>query len=367
MQKLQRERRKIFLTVFALSLFGLLMIYEASSIYALRLTGDSGYFFKRQLVYFLLGIGFFFGTLAVDIEFLRKRSAVILGINLFLLVLALLVGKQVGGARRWLSLFGFGIQPSEFLKFSFLLYAVDYLYRKRGFIRNFSRGILPLLVIGGISAFLIVLGPDLGTVMFWLGWLFLMLFIANARKKHLLYLVLVGMLAAGALVKVYPYRMQRITSYLNPWADSQGSGFQLIQSQISYGAGGIAGVGLGESRQKFLFLPAAHTDFIFSIIAEEFGFIGVSIVLGLFFFLFSSMFELTLRIGDPFRRMLVMGIVLITGSEVIVNIGVSCGLFPTKGLSLPFVSYGGSNLIVHYILLGLLFRATKEDENIISH
>ena len=367
MKKLQRERRKIFLIVFGLSLFGLLMIYEASSIYAWRLTGDSAYFFKRQLVYFILGLIAFFSVLAVDLEFLRRKSALLLAVNLIFLALVLIIGRQVGGARRWLSLGGFSIQPSEFLKISFLLYCVDYLCRKGGALRNFHRGMLPLLVVGGVSACLILLAPDLGTVIFWLGWLFLMLFIANARKKHLMFLVLAGLIGGGVLVKLYPYRVQRLTSYLNPWADPHGSGFQLIQSQIAYGSGGITGVGLGASNQKFLFLPAAHTDFVFSIVAEEFGFLGAIGMIGIFFFLFHTMFTLSFRITKPFQRMLCVGIALVMGLEIAVNIGVTCGLFPTKGLSLPFLSYGGSNLIVHYLLLGILFKSTKTDENIISH
>jgi cell division protein FtsW len=172
---------------------------------------------------------------------------------------------------------------------------------------------------------------------------------------------LVGIIASFFLVKFYPYRARRITAYLNPFSDPRGSGFQLIQSQIAYGAGGISGVGFGEGRQKLFFLPAAHTDFIYSIVAEEFGLLGSLGLLALLFLIFHKMFIIAKETKDDFRMAILWGIIFIFFLEVVINIGVSCGLFPTKGLPLPFMSYGGSNLVVHFILLGLFFNASRRE------
>jgi len=208
---------------------------------------------------------------------------------------------------------------------------------------------------------IVVVQPDLGTAIFWVLWTLCVLFLYRAKKKHLGLIVLVGVIAAVFLITFYPYRFRRITGYLNPFADPRDSGFQLIQSQIAYGQGGLFGVGFGESRQKLFFLPAAHTDFIFSIIAEDFGMVGTVFMLLMFFVLFHKMYNIAKTSEDEFRKGLLFGILLIFFLEIVINIGVSCGLFPTKGLSLPFVSYGGSNLIAHYVLLALFFNASRVD------
>lgn len=367
MKTLNRERKIILLLTLVLTLFGLLMIYESSSIYAWKLTGDSAHFFKRQLVYFLFSIFLFFFVLVPDVNFFKKHSHTIILINIILLILVLFVGKKSGGARRWLGFMGLHFQPTEFLKISFLIYCAHYFERKGALLRNFKEGLFPLIVITAVIISLIVLEPDLGSALFWMIWLFLMLFILKSRKRHLFLMCLAGIVICGALVTFYPYRFSRIAAYFNPWQDARGSGFQLIQSQIAYGAGGIGGLGLGESRQKFLFLPAAHTDFIFSIIAEEFGLVGSVVVLVLLFFIFYKMFTIAYRISNPFRRIVCLGGTFIFGLEVIINVGVSCGLFPTKGLPLPFISYGGSNLVVHYILLGLFFNASRDEKSSVSY
>jgi len=366
MNKINRERRVIFLLAFTFTLLGLLMVYEASSIYAWKTKHDYGYFFKKQLIFFLLSIPIFVGMLSIDLESIKKYAFCLLLFNIFLLVLVLVLGKKVGGARRWLSIGGINLQPSELLKVTYLVWSVDYLNRKGALIRNLKEGIFPLFLVTGIVFLLILLEPDLGTPLFWILWLYLMLLIFKAKKRHLLSFLLLGVVLAGVLIKVHPYRFHRIVAYLNPWKDPKGSGFQLIQSQIAYGRGGVLGVGLGESRQKLLFLPAAHTDFIFSIIAEEFGFVGSSLILAMFFVFIFKIFKLGFFIHQTFRRNLCFGIGLILALEILINVGVSCGLFPTKGLPLPFVSYGGTSLVVHYALLGLLFNASRELGNSVA-
>jgi len=359
---MNKERKLLFIFALSFTLFGMLMVYEASSIYAWRLTADGGYFFKRQMVCFFLGLALFFSVLALNLRDLRRYFRPALIFNIILLLIVLLAGKSSGGARRWLSLFGFNLQPSEFLKVSFMLYCTDYLQRKGPLIRNFKKGLLPLFVISGLAFLLVVLEPDLGTVIFLSLWMFAMLFIHNARMRHLVLIFLVGLCLSGILVKLYPYRFARITAYFDPWKDPRGSGFQLIQSQIAYGSGGLWGVGLGESKQKLLYLPAAHTDFIFSIIAEEFGYAGSLALLAFFVFFFMIIMRMAGKMRDPFLSALCRGIGLIFGLEFAINIGVTCGLFPTKGLSLPFISYGGSSLIAHYLLLAVLFNASRQDE-----
>lgn len=367
MREIKKERKRIFLISFALTLFGLLMIYESSSIYAWKLFQDSAYFFKKQLVYFFLSLLLFFAVLAIDLNFIKRHSGKILIFNIFLLLLVLLIGEKLGGARRWLSFLGVYFQPSELLKVSFLIYSARYFERKGALLRSFKEGFCPLAFISAIVIFLVIIEPDFGTAIFWMIWLFLILFILKAKKRHLFSALSCAIIAGVILITLYPYRFSRISAYLNPWRDPKGSGFQLIQSQIAYGGGGIFGLGLGESRQKFLFLPAAHTDFIFSIIAEEFGFWGSIVVLSVLFIFFFKLFNLNNFLSEPFRKNICLGGALIFGLEIVINIGVTCGLFPTKGLPLPFISYGGSNLVVHYLLLGLLFNASRDEKSIVSH
>ncbi len=361
MPDLNKERKWIFLCAVGLTLLGLLVIYEASSVSAWKFTGDQAYYVKRQAGYFAVSLVAFAVVLLLDFKLVRKYFRPLLLLNIALLVFVLILGKKTGGARRWLNFFGFTVQPSEFLKVTFFLYCMDYLQRKGALIRNFRVGLLPLLVVTGAMSLLIVMEPDLGSVIFWALWLFIILFLFNAKKRHLASVLVLGLIVCVALVIFCPYRVSRLVSYLNPWDDPQGSGFQLIQSQIAYGTGGIWGVGLGESKQKFLYLPAAHTDFIFSIIAEEFGFLGSIFMLGLFAVFIFRMLRLSTALQDSFFVRLGQGIAVMFALEICINIGVSCGLLPTKGLSLPFLSYGGSNFMSHFILLGILFNVSRED------
>ena len=359
-EDLKKERRLIFFTVFIITLFGLLMVYESSSVYAFKVAYDATYFFKKQLISFLAALSLFFITLFVDMEFLRRWNKEFLLLTILCLVVVVFLGHKAGGAKRWFYLGSFNIQPSEILKVSFLLYCADYCRRKKGLIKTIGRGLIPLGVILGSTCVLLLLQPDLGTAVFWVIWTIFFLFLFKARGRHLVFILLLGLVLSFFLVKFYPYRLKRVTAYLNPFADPRGSGFQLIQSQIAYGEGGLWGVGLGQGRQKLFFLPASHTDFVFSIIAEEFGLLGAISLLSLFFFLFHKMFKIASASSDDFRSGVLWGVVLIFFLEIAINIGVSCGLLPTKGLPLPFMSYGGSNLVVHYILLGLFFNASRE-------
>ncbi|MBN3040613.1 MAG: putative lipid II flippase FtsW [Candidatus Omnitrophica bacterium] len=362
MKTLKRDRWFIFIVFFALTLFGLLMIYESSSIYAYKYTQDSSYFFKRQFIFFIISLIFFFLTLFLDLDFLKRYNKELLLLVIVCLLFLVSFGKSAGGARRWFNIGGFNIQPSEFLKVAFLCYCSDYLSRKKNLVRNFKSGILPMAIVLGIVCALVILQPDLGTAIFWVLWMILFLFIFGAKIKHLLSGISIGGLAFFFLIKLSSYRLARITSFLNPFSDPKGTGFQLIQSQIAYGSGGFFGVGLGQSRQKLFFLPASHTDFIYSIIAEEFGLLGSLGILIIFGIVFHKMFVIAKGAIDEFRAGILWGVLLIFFLEVFINIGVSCGVFPTKGLPLPFISYGGSSLVVHYILLALFFNASRKSQ-----
>lgn len=356
---LRRERKAILAIFFAVTLFGILMVYESSSVHAFKTTSDAAYYLKRQVVFSILGMALFAGALFVDLEFLKKYNKEFLVFTILCLVAVIIFGKKGGGAQRWFHIWGINFQPSELLKISFLLYCADYCRRKKALIRSVLLGLIPLGIVLGIICILLLMQPDLGTAVFWVGWTILFLFLFGARKKHLISIILSGAVLSVFLVKLYPYRLRRIIAYINPFADPQGSGFQLIQSQIAYGVGGIKGVGFGEGLQKLSFLPAAHTDFIFSIVAEEFGLLGSLGLLCVFFVAFHKMFKIAAVSKDSFRKGILWGVVFIFFLEVVINIGVSCGLLPTKGLPLPFMSYGGSSLVVHYILLGLFFNASR--------
>lgn len=370
MKTIYEKRMFVFVSILFFSLLGMLMVYESSSLYAFKIASDPAYFLKKQVIFFLIGIVFFIAALLVDCDFLKRHNKKFLLGVIFLLVVLFFVGKRAGGAKRWMSVGGFNIQISEMLKVFFLIYCADYVQRKRWRIKYFKEGLFPLGVILGLISFFLVLQPDLGTAIFWIMWMFLFLFINGARRKHLFMVLGIAVIFSFFLIKLCPYRFSRILAYLNPFADPQGNGFQLIQSQIAYGEGGIGGVGLGEGKQKLFFLPAAHTDFIFSIIAEEFGLWGTMSILCIFFAVFHVMFSITKSTLDPFRKNILWGIIFIFFLEVVINVGVSCGLFPTKGLPLPFISYGGSNLVTHFILLGLFFNVSREekktDESLIS-
>ncbi len=360
-KELKQERKFLLIAIFSLTLFGILMVYEASGIYAFKETSDAAFFLKRQLSFLFVGLIFFFIALFLDLNFLRRNNKIILIITILSLIGLFIFGNKAGGARRWLSLFGINVQPSELLKVSFLLYTADYCSRKNKLIKNIRYGLLPLGLVLGVICVLLVAQPDLGASIFWVIWTILFVFIWGAKLKHLASVVFFGIIGSFFLITLYPYRFRRITAYLNPFADPKGAGFQLVQSQIAYGAGGLFGVGFGESRQKLFFLPAAHTDFIYSIIAEEFGLLGALGILFLFAYILHKMIKISKAASDSFKKGILCGITLIFGLEIILNIGVSCGLFPTKGLSLPFLSYGGSNLVVHYVLLGLFFNASKQE------
>lgn len=356
MQALSRARTLLIGSAVLLLAVGVVMIYSASAIYAQDTMGDSEYFLKRHLIYLIAGGWLAYLASTCEIETLRRHSKKYLLIVTVLLIFVLVpgLGHATKGARRWFKLFGFSFQPSEFLKLVLILYFADYLERKRAELGDFKRTLLPALAVMGFTSGLVFLQPDLGTAVTVAATAMMLFFAAGIPWMYLAGIVLAALPGLAWAMLAKPYRRKRLLAFFHPWDDPRGVGFQIIQSFLALGSGGLFGVGLGKSQQKLFYLPESHTDFIFSIIGEELGFLGAGSVLLLFFvFLFAGM-VIVVRSKGIFEQLLGLGLVGLIGLEVVINIGVSTGALPTKGLSLPFISYGGSTLIVNMIAVGLL-------------
>lgn len=340
---------------------GTVMIYSSSAIYAYEKTGDSLLFFKRHILFLAASCAACFLSMSFDYRRLREYTRVIAVSCIILLILVLLplLGSQVGGARRWFRMAGFSLQPSEIAKLGLIIYLADFLSRKKAYINNFLKVLLPVFFVSGAVMGLILLQPDLGTVIVIAAFTLILLFFAGIRWEYILGLFLSALPFFYLLIYRVPYRWMRIKVFLDPWQDPRGTGFQIIQSFVALGSGGLFGVGLGMSKQKLFYLPEAHTDFIFSIIGEELGLIGTLSVTALFIALIWQGMRIVFKAGDSFGRFLSLGIVSMIALEVIINIGVSIGALPTKGLPLPFISYGGSALFFHMIAIGLLLNIAK--------
>ncbi|MFH1888600.1 MAG: putative lipid II flippase FtsW [Candidatus Omnitrophota bacterium] len=360
-----RNTRINLLTVtFILICIGTVMIYSASSIYALEVYKDSFFFLKRHASFLVIGLIFTLLVMGIDYKKFKRWARPLLISSIFLLVLVLIphVGREVGGARRWFRIKFISFQPSELANIALIIYMADFISRKGEYIRTFRRGFLPPILTLGIMVLLILAQPDLGTVMAMGIVVFIMLYVAGVRPGYLLSLLLASIPALYILIFSVPYRRARIMSFLNPWVDPKGSGFQIIQSQVALGSGGIFGSGLGHSRQKLFYLPAAHTDFIFSIIGEELGLLGtVGVVILLIIFIQQGL-KIIQNTTDKFGYFLGLGLVLMITLKAAINIGVSCGILPTKGLPLPFISYGGSSFIFDMVSIGLLMNIARTGE-----
>lgn len=355
-------RISIAYTTFILLMFGIVMVYSSSAVYASQNFGDELYYLKKHLLYLMVGAVACLYVMSLDMERIRAYSKHILLISISLLVLVLVpgVGREAGGARRWIDLKIFNIQPSEVAKIAILIFMADFVDRRKDRIPDFFNGFLPPLFVIGLTMGLIVLEPDLGTTIT-IGIIgIILLYISGARIQHLLLIFLSAMPFLYYLVFSVPYRRKRMLAFLNPWGDARGSGFQIVQSLIALGSGGLLGVGLGQSKQKLFFLPAAHTDFILSIIGEELGFVGIMCVLILFGVILWQGARAAFMVDDTFKRTLIFGIIFTIAFEVIINAGVTAGVFPTKGLPLPFISFGGTSLVMHMLAIGLLLNATRE-------
>jgi len=357
-------RINLFTVTVILICIGIVIIYSASSIYAWERYGDSLFFLKRHLIFVALGALFAFSAMGMNYSRLRRWAKPLLVFSIFLLILVLIpgIGREVGGARRWFRFGRISFQPSEMVNLVMIIYLADFISRKEEKIKTFSKGFLPPIFVLGFTSLLILMQPDLGTTMALGIVVFIMLFIAGISPAYLISLVLVSMPALFVLIFSVPYRRMRILSFVNPWMDPKGSGFQIIQSLIALGSGGIFGQGLGHSKQKLFYLPAAHTDFIFSIIGEELGLLGTVGIIILFIIFIHQGLKIIKNSPDRFGYFLSLGLVLMICLKAAINIGVSCGLLPTKGLPLPFISYGGTSFVFDLVSVGLLLNIAHKAE-----
>jgi cell division protein FtsW len=343
-------------TTVILVCIGIVMIYSASAIYAYENFGDSAYFLKRHLFYVLVGLFCSLFVMSIDYRNLKKAAKPLVLVSIVLLILLQVpgIGKQVGGACRWFRIFGFSFQPSELAKFALIVYIADFLSRKKTTVISFLHGFLPVVIVFLVLSLLIVIQPDLGTVIAMGSICFVMLFVGGVHLAHIISFMLLTLPGLYLLVFNVPYRRRRILAYIDPWADPQGTGFQIIQSLVALGSGGI-----GQGKQKLLYLPAAYTDFIFSIIGEELGFIGTAAIVILFAMFLVQATKICLQATDSFGQYLSFGLISCLVIEAIVNMGVVTSLLPTKGLPFPFISYGGTSLIFNMIYVGLILNVGR--------
>lgn len=351
----------LFVTI-TLALVGLVMMFSASAVVAGKKFDDSWYYLKRQLVWLTVGFLLLHAASRIDYIWWKRLSWPLLGIVMVLLAMVLLpsITGLINGARRWLPLGPISVQPAEMAKLIVVMYLAAYLARKEEQLQDFATGPLPpLLVIGMISA-MILKEPDLGTVVvvgFVTGAL---LFVAGARLSHLSMMALCAILIGLALILTSDYRLPRLLTFLDPSKDRLNAGHQITQSFLAFGSGGLFGVGLGEGKQKLLFLPEPHTDFVLALVGEELGFVGTCIIILLFVVFVIRGFQISTRARSPFGRYLGVGITTLIGIQALINACVVTGLLPTKGLTLPFVSYGGSSLVVSLTAVGILLNISRD-------
>lgn len=358
MNSLRGLRQSLGVITAILVAAGIVMIYSSSAIQAQDTYHNRWYFLERHLAYVALAgvIGAF--VLAMDYQWLRRNLRWLLLVSGVLLLAVLVpgIGYEVSGARRWFRLGFLSFQPSELAQVAVILYLADVLARKQDRLRSFVHGFLPPMLILGTFVGLMLLQPDLGTSVALASVVFLMLFVSGIELIHLGPTIASAFPVLAILIISKPYRMRRMLAFANPWADPYGAGFQLIQSLVAVGTGGIWGVGLGQSRQKLFYLPAAHTDFIFSVIAEELGLIGATAVLGLFLAFVWTGVRIALRTTDLFTQLACLGLTGLIGFKALMHMAVATGMVPTKGLPLPFVSYGGTSLVFNLMIVALVLN-----------
>ncbi|MBQ7105383.1 MAG: putative lipid II flippase FtsW [Bacilli bacterium] len=352
----------LFIIVVIFSLFGLLMIYSSSYIWALYKFNDSLRYVKLQGIFLFIGIILMLFIRKIDYRVYYKYAKYIFIICLILLVLVLIpgIGKIRNGSRSWFGIGSLGIQPSEFMKLGLLILVSKYLSDNNKKIKNFIKGILPVLFLLGIVFFLIMLQPDFGTGMIIVLSILSLLFIAGANMKFFFIAGFIGIIGIVILILIAPYRMDRIISFINPWSDPLGTGFQIIQSLYAIGPGGIFGLGLFNSRQKHFYLPEPQTDFIFSIISEELGIVGILLVSFCFISILYLGIKIALNSRNLFSKYLSFGITFQILIQAAMNLMVVVGLIPVTGVTLPFLSYGGSSLLITLCSVGILLNISRE-------
>lgn len=351
----------LLISIIILSLFGVLMIYSASYVWA-EYKFNNPYKFALTEWIFLL-IGYFIMYISLNIPYTKylKYANVIFFVCLLLLILVLIpgIGTVRNGSRSWFGIGGFGIQPSEFTKLGMIIFTSKYLAYNEKVLKDIKTGILPILIVLVIVFGLIMLQPDFGTGVIIVITIIGLLFISGVNMSFFIKLGFLGLIGVAGLIIVAPYRMKRIISFLNPWTDPLGSGFQIIQSLYAIGPSGLLGSGFGNSIQKHFYLPEPQTDFIFSIISEEFGFMGIIIVASLFLIIIYRGFRISKNCMNRFGKYLSFGITFGLAFQAILNLMVVVGLIPVTGVTLPFLSYGGSSLLITMLSMSILLNVSK--------
>ncbi|MDO4376201.1 MAG: putative lipid II flippase FtsW [bacterium] len=352
----------IFLSTFCLATIGVIMVYSSSSVWSDYRFGDAFHYVKHQGLFFLVGLVGIFILSKIDYKIYYKYAGKILFLSFILLALVLIpgIGQVRNGSRSWFGIGAFGVQPSELSKIALIIFTSKYLSNHEKEVKFFKKGIFPILLIIFLFFGLIMLEPDFGTGMVIVMSLMFMLFITNAKLSFFGIMGVLGLGGIAGLIIIAPYRLARILSFLNPWSDPLGSGFQIIQSLYAIGPSGLFGTGFGNSIQKHFYLPEPQTDFIFAIISEEFGFIGILVIASLFLTLFYNTVKVSLECDDLFGKYLSFGLVISLILQAVLNICVVIGLVPVTGVTLPFLSYGGSSLLVSMASVGIILNIANK-------
>jgi len=358
---MKKHRKWLLISVIIISLFGLLMIYSSSCIWAEYKFNDPYKFLKTQGIFLIIGYLLMYLISKFNYYYYKKYSNLIIISCIILLILVLIpgIGTVRNGSRSWFGIGSLGIQPSEFTKLGLIIFAAKYFSNNK--IKDIKTSVLPILMVVILIFGLIMLQPDFGTGVIIVMTIVALMFVAGVNMSFFIKLGVLGLIGIIGLIIIAPYRLKRITSFLNPWSDPLGSGFQIIQSLYAIGPGGLLGMGLGNSIQKHFYLPEPQTDFIFSIISEELGIMGILIVATLFITIIYSGFKISLLQTDKFPKYVAFGITFSLAFQTLLNLMVVIGLIPVTGVTLPFLSYGGSSLLVSMASIGIILNIAKSN------
>ena len=353
----------ILLMISVLCAFGLVMVFSASYYYAQHYSGanhDSFYYLKRQILYLAMGYPVMLLVSLIDYRIIEKLRSLFMAISIVLLIAVLLWGRDLNGGKRWLVIAGISIQPSELAKFGLMIFMCSYMSRHRNEMSSFRYGMIPMLIAIGVIAGLVMLQPNMSMAVI-IGFIgVVLLYLGGCDIKQLLILGAIAVVGFFVLASMADYRMDRLRSFGNPESDPQGTGYQLLQSYYAIGSGGLFGKGLNNSYQKLLYMTYGESDFIFAILCEEFGFIGGLVVIGMYAWIVFRGLVVSMRYRNRFGSLLAAGISIVFGFQVFVNIGVVTGLLPTTGQALPFISAGGTSLLVFLAAMGLLLSISRD-------
>ncbi len=351
----------LLIAVIVISIFGVIMIYSSSNIWAEYKFNDAFKYLKNQSIFLIIGIILMIIISKIPYTYYLDKANILLLVCFFLLILVLIpgIGSVRNGSRSWFGIGGFGIQPSEFMKLSLIIFTSKYLAKNEKNMYNIKKGVLPILLVTLLVFALIMLEPDFGTGVIIVMSVVGLLFVSGVDIKFFLIAFIFGAIGAVILIVAAPYRFKRILSFINPWSDPLGTGFQAIQSLFAIGPGGLLGLGLGNSIQKHFYLPEPQTDFIFAIISEELGFLGIIIVSALFLTIIYRGIKISLNSKDHFSKYLAFGIIFQLSFQTLLNLMVVVSLIPITGVTLPFLSYGGSSLLITLCEMGILLNISR--------